>query len=282
MKSLNPAAPVVHNLSLSAALDFVEMRTASYTNSCYSTHSHDEFSFGVVDQGNALYKNTRAVHNISAGAMVTINPGDAHSCNPQSDNWSYRMIFLNTQWLGNLQKEMNPNQDLDYLPFEQHLLNDTHNYTKFSQLFELLQSETNPLLAQGSLIEYCVQLFNTKLDSQPLKAAKLSLVQQLIMDELGSQLSLAQLCEQVDLSSFHLIRSFKQQYGQTPHAYQLDQRIKKAKLLLKEGQGLAHVALSLGFADQSHFQRHFKKRIAITPKQYQQFFYPQNAHKKAN
>lgn len=92
------------------------------------------------------------------------------------------------------------------------------------------------------------------------------------MDELGTALPLIELCREVDLSRFHLIKSFKQQYGQTPHAHQLDQRIKKAKLLLKIGQSFAEVVLSFGFADQSHFQGDFKRRVAITPRKYQQFF----------
>jgi AraC-like DNA-binding protein len=66
------------------------------------------------------------------------------------------------------------------------------------------------------------------------------------------------------------LRSFKQAYGQTPHAFQLDQRINQGKQLLKRGGSLADVAHSLGFADQSHFQRHFKRRHAVTPRVYQQ------------
>ncbi|MBL4831414.1 MAG: helix-turn-helix domain-containing protein [Aliivibrio sp.] len=42
--------------------------------------------------------------------------------------------------------------------------------------------------------------------------------------------------------------------------------------LLQHGTSLVETASQLGFADQSHFQRHFKRRLAITPKQYQGFF----------
>lgn len=197
------------------------MRTANHTSSCYSTHSHDEFSFGVVDQGRALYKNTQSTHDISASALVTINPGDAHSCNPTSAHWSYRMLFIDTQWIGTLQKEILLCEGSDYASFEQHLLEDFQAYQYFSNLFVMLQNETNPLLAEGQLIEYCAQLFKGKLAHKQQKKANLSLVQQLIMDQLGSALPLIELCREVDLSRFHLIRSFKQQYGQTPHAFSL-------------------------------------------------------------
>jgi AraC-like DNA-binding protein len=261
-----------HNLSKSAAFDFVEMRSASHSNSCYSTHSHDEFSFGVVDNGQALYKNRKNTQKIATQTLVTINPGDAHSCNPQTENWSYRMLFIETAWMAKIQKEICPPSTYDYSPFEQNLLNNRASYHAFSRLYQVLSTQSNPLLAESILIEYCAQLFNPALIQQEVKMGSISLVQELIMDKLGSNIALNDFCKLTDLSPFHLIRSFKQRYGQSPHAYQLDQRIKRARTMLKSGASLASTANDLGFADQSHFQRNFKKRTALTPRQYQQFF----------
>ncbi len=261
-----------HNLCRSAALDFVEMRTASHSDSCYSTHSHDEFSFGVVDQGEASYINTRDNYHIRQKTTVTINSGDAHSCNPKGQSWSYRMLFIDSQWMAGVQRDVCEKMDYDYASFEQHLLTDERHFDAFSELFSMLLEEQNPLVAEGSLIEYCAQLFNPQIAFKTISAGDVNRVQQLIMDQLENQLTLDQLCEVAQLSPFHLIRSFKKHYGQSPHAYQLDQRIKRAQLLLKSGVGLAATANTLGFSDQSHFQRNFKKRTALTPRQYQQFF----------
>jgi AraC-like DNA-binding protein len=52
----------------------------------------------------------------------------------------------------------------------------------------------------------------------------------------------------------------------------MDEKIKRAKVMLKSGQEIAQVAYDLGFTDQAHFQKHFKKRIAVTPKYYQSHF----------
>jgi AraC-like DNA-binding protein len=70
------------------------------------------------------------------------------------------------------------------------------------------------------------------------------------------------------MSRYHFVRSFKRAVGLTPHAWLLDQRIQRARHLLNQGMGLAEVALHLGFADQSHFQRAFKQRVAATPGEY--------------
>ncbi|MBP6793379.1 MAG: AraC family transcriptional regulator, partial [Aeromonas sp.] len=49
-----------------------------------------------------------------------------------------------------------------------------------------------------------------------------------------------------------------------------------ARTLLRQGQPLAEVALASGFADQAHFQRQFKRRVAATPGQYRAQLAPQD------
>ena len=63
----------------------------------------------------------------------------------------------------------------------------------------------------------------------------ISKVKELISDQLNINHSLNDLAKESGLSRYHLIRSFKKSYGLSPHAYQLDERIKHAKTLLKSG-----------------------------------------------
>lgn len=64
------------------------------------------------------------------------------------------------------------------------------------------------------------------------------------------------------------LRSFKRQYGLTPHAYDLCKRIALAQEALRSGAKPSHVAHTFGFVDQSHLTRHFKRLVGITPFQY--------------
>lgn len=59
-------------------------------------------------------------------------------------------------------------------------------------------------------------------------------------------------------------------FGFTPHAYLINYRIQRGQRELKHGKPIAETALNVGFADQPHFQRTFKKLLAATPKQYRQ------------
>jgi AraC family transcriptional regulator len=84
------------------------------------------------------------------------------------------------------------------------------------------------------------------------------------------EISLDQLAATVHLSPFHLARRFKQTTGVSPHQYLIEVRVNAARALLDAGSGqrsLAEIAAAVGFADQSHLTRHFKRRFGVTPRQ---------------
>src|SRR5262249_7635828 len=81
-------------------------------------------------------------------------------------------------------------------------------------------------------------------------------------DEPGS---LAGLGDVARLWRFGLIRRFRQQNGLTPHAFQRDLRIDRARAMLSEGVPAATVAAACGFADQPHLSRVFKRLVGVTP-----------------
>ena len=138
----------------SEVLPFIEMRQASLSTACYHAHSHDEFSFGVIDSGIADYHNLKQRNRIGTGDTVTINPSDIHSCNPMLGDWSYRMLFVNTDWIGRLQSEMLDIDNIDYLPFSDILNHSPQAYQQFQVLFASLLTEENPLVAESLLIQY--------------------------------------------------------------------------------------------------------------------------------
>jgi AraC family transcriptional regulator len=85
------------------------------------------------------------------------------------------------------------------------------------------------------------------------------------------ELSLTDIAGAVHLSSFHLARLFKQSLGVAPHQYLIQLRVNSARWLLSAGSGersLAEVASAVGFADQSHLTRHFKRATGLTPGQF--------------
>jgi AraC family transcriptional regulator len=85
------------------------------------------------------------------------------------------------------------------------------------------------------------------------------------------ELSLGDIAGAAHLSPFHLARLFKQSLGVSPHQYLIQVRVNNARWLLSAGSGersLAEVASAVGFADQSHLTRHFKRVTGLTPRQF--------------
>jgi len=100
---------------------------------------------------------------------------------------------------------------------------------------------------------------------------KLQQVIDYIQAYLDSDLSLNQLAASVQMSPHYFSRLFKETTGFTPHKYVINCRIERAKELLKQKQiSIAEIAKEVGFVDQSHLNRYFKRKVGITPKQFSQ------------
>lgn len=91
-----------------------------------------------------------------------------------------------------------------------------------------------------------------------------------IRQNFAQPLTLADIAAAASLSPFHLTRLFKKTLGMSPHQYLLEVRVHGANALLStgaDGPTLAQVATAVGFSDQSHLTRQFKRILGITPKQ---------------
>lgn len=91
-----------------------------------------------------------------------------------------------------------------------------------------------------------------------------------LIENSGRNVRLEQLAAVARLSPFHLTRAFRRATGLPPHAFLLQTRLARARILLRAGLDLPAVASETGFADQSHFTRHFRRAFGITPGAYRQ------------
>lgn len=88
---------------------------------------------------------------------------------------------------------------------------------------------------------------------------------------LDRNLSLEALANVAGISKYHFISSFKQSMGMTPHQYVIQQRIKRAKELLRDRTlTISEISLACGLTNQSHFTRLFRKHTGVTPRTYRE------------
>ena len=88
---------------------------------------------------------------------------------------------------------------------------------------------------------------------------------------LDRDLGLKELSNVVQMSPNYFAQLFKQTTGITLHQYVIRCRIERAKDLMRKGElAIAEIATQVGFVDQSHLNRHFKRLIGVTPKTFLQ------------
>jgi AraC-like DNA-binding protein len=115
---------------------------------------------------------------------------------------------------------------------------------------------------------YAQEPASTKASGQ--ERQPISRVRDYLTESYAENVRLDQLAQIAGLSAFHLSRVFCREVGMPPHAFQTQVRIARAKTLIRQGHPISHVAMLTGFADQSHFTRHFKRLVQLTPGQYLQ------------
>ncbi|WP_339548364.1 AraC family transcriptional regulator [Pseudomonas sp. RA_35y_Pfl2_P32] len=257
-----------------AALPFIEARSiADGRDVCYARHSHEHFSIGAITAGRSTYVHEQSFWQVATGTVVLMNPDDVHACNPIDDQpWSYRMLYVDTPWLTDLQHQLGFAAELDFRRFACTHTADRALFDGLNQLYELLLDDQACTLqkhsgAVGFFTEVQIRLNPAQvLLDEP--NGKLERAADFIREHCTQALKLEDICAAAELSASYLIRAFKQQYGMTPHAYLVNRRIQFARQQLRQGRLIADVALDAGFADQAHFQRVFKQHLAATPGQY--------------
>ena len=102
-----------------------------------------------------------------------------------------------------------------------------------------------------------------------LPSRQLRQVLDYIDTHLDQEIKLADLAQLLDISQFHFSRLFKQSLGVSPYQYLLQQRVERAKQLLKSTDRLiTDIALACGFNSHSHLSKQFKQLTGTTPKAY--------------
>lgn len=130
------------------------------------------------------------------------------------------------------------------------------------------------LLEQQSLFAICLRALLEQAEQRPPtldgmnEHHAVSLIKRYLQERFSEAVSLDELVALTGLSKFHLVRTFTKQVGVAPHIYQINIRMARAGKLLRAGVSPVCIATDLGFADQSHFTRHFKRCWGVTPSNY--------------
>jgi AraC family transcriptional regulator len=132
---------------------------------------------------------------------------------------------------------------------------------------EMAYSENfSPLIAEGITLEMIGHLTRKKITPDKKPPAWLLRVVEKLNEEFSENISSERLAAEAGVHPVHLAATFRRFYHSTAGEYVQNLRIARAaKLLLEKEISIAEIAVSGGFADQSHFTRVFKRHTGVTP-----------------
>ncbi|MGP8308504.1 AraC family transcriptional regulator [Vibrio sp. YIC-376] len=267
----------IATFKIAQELGGLELLDAKYEKQHFSRHSHEGYTIGVIEKGAQKFFRTGGNHIAPQDSIILINADEVHSGHSASEGgWEYKAMYPVPEQFQTLGKELgSPNIALPYFP--QPVVYDPDLANQLRLVFDTLEKSDNRLLREtliyGTLIKLASKHSTHRAPLQEsTKAQKqVMLVKEFLEDFPQTDVSLEELSKLAALSPFHLLREFQKQFGFPPHAFQIQQRLRMAKKLLKQGGKISDVAQECGFHDQSHLHRHFKKAIGVTPGQFARY-----------
>jgi AraC-like DNA-binding protein len=246
----------------------VELVSVAYRDRSFPEHSHAEYVIGAVSEGAEALKVEGVAHRVSAGAVLRLHPEQTHAnATIGPGTLRYNVLYLPAVAIAPYGNHEAP------LSFATPVTNDPALYQAVQQAHALLATDAGRL-EQESALAAIVRTFGAG-EGHPVRAtatvaAAIVLAQDYIDCHYAEGFGLETLSALTGLSVFHLVRSFKKAIGLSPLAYRNQKRVFAARAMLLDGAPIAHVAVSVGYADQSHLTRQFQRIVGVPPGRYAQ------------
>lgn len=144
---------------------------------------------------------------------------------------------------------------------------------EFNGLCDRLYTESMAMAISAHPIHYySTQNLKIRSYSDGLSQARLQRAMEYIHEHLAQNPSVTEIAQMLQMSPYYFSHLFKQSTGITPHQYLLKCRIEQAKQLLKTTNlSIASIAIQVGFVDQSHLARHFKRQVGFLPNKFRTY-----------
>ncbi len=254
----------------------LELRQGTSISQPYPKHWHDEVHFCLIQDGSGNLNYRREKHWTPAGCLFIVHPGEVHSnYADEGSSCSYRNLYAEPEIIRQITSEITGHQnDLPF--FSPTPIYDREIIQRYLELHRSFETGNSKLEQDELLLGFLANLLARHSESaaesrEPGREYEAVFqARDYLMDNFSSNISLEELAEVTGLSPFHLNRVFSKEFGLPPHAFLTQVRIARAKSLLKQGASITQTAMEVGFTDQSHFTRHFRRLVSVTPGHYLQ------------
>ncbi|KAF1055952.1 MAG: Multiple antibiotic resistance protein MarA [Pseudomonas delhiensis] len=245
-----------------------EVARASLEGHRFEKHSHDEFVISANLQGaEDIWLDGRSF-NAGPGDLTLYNPGQIQGGGAaQGQPWCFVSLYLPETTLAAVLgvSAVACDRPLLHAPALAQALALSVERCLSTDALVRERGEECLTLTLGNLLR---ETGGPPLHSAALGRRPVARLQEWLAANLAESLSLERMAEEVAVSRFHLLRAFKQETGLSPRQWAMQLRTRRALGLLRAGWAVGEIAHALGFADQSHFTRHFRNAYGLSPGRY--------------
>ncbi|MGF6985606.1 AraC-like DNA-binding protein [Paraburkholderia atlantica] len=254
----------------------IESLRAHFSGHAYDPHDHDDMLIGYTEQGVQRFQCHRSLHTSVPGRAILIEPGALHDGHaPEAGGFTYAMMYLPQAWVERAARRLDlPGLAGVEAAFGHTLVDDRALVEAIRQAFIALHGNEGRLARDQTLdrllLRLGAQLRDAPLTGDSAASPAIARVRDLLHEHMDGNLGLDELAELAGIDRFRLTRLFQRAFGTSPHAYLVRLRLRAARRLLANGRTPAQVAAEVGFADQSHLGRWFRRAYRMTPAAYRQ------------
>lgn len=250
-----------------AALPGVEALHASFVDHAFRPHSHPTWTVAVVQRGAARFTLDATEQRAERGELFVLEPEAVHTgMAAVPEGWSYQVLYVEPGLLHDLdERDGAPPRAARWVVFH-----DRELRAALEAAHRALAQEPPGLGVDEAVLEAIRGLRTHVRPGPPVRRGRsehgaVRRARRHLEEHWDQRVALVELAATSGLSRFELVRRFRDQTGFTPHAFQLDLRIARARALLAAGDPPAEVAAACGFADQPHLTRTFRRAVGVTP-----------------
>ena len=252
-------------------LEFAKVANQTHV---FPRHWNETCVIQVVEQGINEGHCRGATYRVSTGSILFINPHEIHTGSAVGPKpLVYRSLYPTPELLIEVVSQCSDRRmPLPFFPAL--IVADARLAKMFVDTHRVCEAGADSLTAQTLLLELLTFIIQRHAENRVALPAPgnenvaVKRAKKYLTENFNKNISLDALAKVAYLSPFHLLRTFRKTIGLPPHEYVINLRIQRAKHLLMQGRKLADVAHEAGFYSQSHFNRHFKRIIGISPGQY--------------
>ena len=210
-------------------------------------------------------------YTITSGSVHFGEPGEVYTATRQYQPCSVRVLQIHPTAMQNTIDEF---ASAGTIHFRLPITWDADTYASLLRFHQSLRNNSSLLEQQTHLTETFRLLLTHYTEKRLRKTishvgkAAVHRAREYLHAFWNTNVTLTDLANIAHQSKSHLIDSFRREFGMPPHTYQIYLRIAQARLLLAAGRPIAQVALEVGFADQAHLTRYFKRILGVTPATY--------------